>query len=50
MEAAIAGVLGVAADRVNVKITSTDRLGFIGREEGIAALAVALIEETEERG
>jgi 2-C-methyl-D-erythritol 2,4-cyclodiphosphate synthase len=49
MEGAIAGVLGVAADRVNVKVTSTDRLGFIGREEGIAALAVALIEETDER-
>jgi 2-C-methyl-D-erythritol 2,4-cyclodiphosphate synthase len=49
MESAIAGVLGVAADRVNVKITSTDRLGFIGREEGIAALAVALIEQRGER-
>ena len=43
MEGVIAGVLGVAPERVNVKITSTDHLGFIGREEGIAALAVALI-------
>jgi 2-C-methyl-D-erythritol 2,4-cyclodiphosphate synthase len=49
MESAIAGVLGVASERVNVKITSTDHLGFIGREEGIAALAVALITELEER-
>jgi len=48
MEGAIAGVLGVAPERVNVKVTSTDRLGFIGREEGIAALAVALITELEE--
>jgi 2-C-methyl-D-erythritol 2,4-cyclodiphosphate synthase len=38
-------VLGVAPERVNIKITSTDHLGFIGREEGIAALAVALITE-----
>ncbi len=43
MEAVIADVLGVAADRVNVKVTSTDGLGAIGRGEGIAAQAVALI-------
>jgi 2-C-methyl-D-erythritol 2,4-cyclodiphosphate synthase len=49
MEAAVAAVLGVDASRVNVKVTSTDRLGFLGRKEGIAALAVALIEETEVR-
>ena len=49
MEGVIAGVLGVAPERVNVKITSTDHLGFLGREEGIAALAVALITELEER-
>jgi 2-C-methyl-D-erythritol 2,4-cyclodiphosphate synthase len=48
MEATIANVLGVAADRVNVKVTSTDELGFIGRGEGIAALAVALIVESGE--
>ncbi len=47
MESAIAGVLGVAGDRVNVKISSTDALGFLGREEGIAALAVALIVAAE---
>jgi len=49
MVGSIADVLGVGADRVNVKVTSTDQLGFIGREEGIAALAVALIEAAEER-
>jgi len=43
MEAVIADVLGVEAGRVNVKVTSTDRLGAIGRGEGIAALAVALL-------
>jgi 2-C-methyl-D-erythritol 2,4-cyclodiphosphate synthase len=47
MESAIAGVLGVAGERVNVKISSTDALGFLGREEGIAALAVALIVTAE---
>jgi len=49
MEEVIAGVLGVPPERVNVKITSTDHLGFIGRGAGIAALAVALITQAEER-
>ncbi|MFP8880387.1 MAG: 2-C-methyl-D-erythritol 2,4-cyclodiphosphate synthase, partial [Myxococcota bacterium] len=44
MEDVIAGLLGVATDRVNVKVTSTDRLGAIGRGEGIAAQAVVLLE------
>jgi 2-C-methyl-D-erythritol 2,4-cyclodiphosphate synthase len=49
MEGAIAGVLGVAPERVNIQVSSTDHQGFVGREEGIAALAVALIKEVEER-
>lgn len=44
----LAAVLGADESRVNVKVTSTDRLGFLGREEGIAALAVALIGDPEE--
>jgi len=44
----LAETLGVEPARVSVKVTSTDRLGFIGREEGIAALAVALVGAPEE--
>lgn len=44
MREAIAVLLGVGVDCVSVKATTTERLGFCGRGEGIAALAVALIQ------
>ena len=43
MQAALAAVLGVPGERVNVKATSTDGIGAIGRGEGIAAFAVVLL-------
>ncbi|WP_137792293.1 2-C-methyl-D-erythritol 2,4-cyclodiphosphate synthase [Bacillus sp. E(2018)] len=45
MRGVIAGIFGVDVDRINVKATTTEKLGFPGREEGIAAQAVVLIEK-----
>lgn len=47
MKANIATALGITARRVGVKATTNEHLGFIGRREGIAALAVASIELPE---
>jgi 2-C-methyl-D-erythritol 2,4-cyclodiphosphate synthase len=46
MRARLAETLGVEPDRVNVRATTTDRLGFTGRGEGLAAEALALLTES----
>lgn len=50
MRETLAGVLGVALERVNIKATTEEGLGFTGRGEGIACHAVCLLEERNKEG
>ena len=43
MQERLAEAAGIEPDQINIKATTAEKLGFVGREEGIAALAVALI-------
>ncbi|MBO7419434.1 MAG: 2-C-methyl-D-erythritol 2,4-cyclodiphosphate synthase [Bacteroidaceae bacterium] len=45
MQQVLAEVMGIDADDVSIKATTTEKLGFTGREEGISAFATVLIEK-----
>jgi 2-C-methyl-D-erythritol 2,4-cyclodiphosphate synthase len=45
MQTTLAQVMGIDVEDVSIKATTTERLGFTGREEGISAYAVALIQK-----
>ena len=45
MQACLANVMGCDADQVSIKATTTEKLGFTGRQEGISAYAVCLVEK-----
>ena len=45
MQECMAAIIGTAPDNISIKATTTERLGFTGRQEGISAYAVALIEK-----
>ncbi|MFZ5816981.1 MAG: 2-C-methyl-D-erythritol 2,4-cyclodiphosphate synthase [Bacillota bacterium] len=50
MRERISGVLGVLPRRVGLKATTNEKMGFVGEEQGMAAYAVALIEEISSKG
>ena len=43
MQQVIAGILGVNENQVSIKATTSEKMGFVGREEGIAAYATVLL-------
>lgn len=45
MQKVIAGIIDISVDDISIKATTTEKMGFIGRGEGIAAYATALLEK-----
>ncbi len=45
MKTCLAGVMGVDEEDVSIKATTTEKLGFVGKEEGVAAFATVLIQK-----
>ena len=43
MQTCIAGILGIELDAVSIKATTTEKMGFVGREEGLVAYATCLL-------
>lgn len=46
MQEAIAGITGITTKNISIKATTTEKLGFVGREEGLVAYAVVLLENS----
>ena len=44
MKSVLAQIMGVTPDQISIKATTTEKLGFVGRDEGVSAYAVALIQ------
>jgi 2-C-methyl-D-erythritol 2,4-cyclodiphosphate synthase len=44
MQGVIAGIVGIGEDAVSIKATTTEKMGFVGREEGLVAYATVLLE------
>lgn len=47
MQEAIANVAGIATEQISIKATTTERLGFVGREEGLMAYATVLLKKDD---
>jgi 2-C-methyl-D-erythritol 4-phosphate cytidylyltransferase/2-C-methyl-D-erythritol 2,4-cyclodiphosphate synthase len=47
MRASISRIIGLEKNRISVKATTSEKLGFTGREEGIASLATATVSKVE---
>ena len=45
MRKVIAGIVGIAEENISIKATTTEKMGFAGREEGLYAQAVVLLEK-----
>src|SRR5690606_2354114 len=46
MQQCLAAVMGISIEDISIKATTTEQLGFVGREEGVSAYAVALVYKT----
>jgi len=46
MQEAIAPILAITTDAVSIKATTTEKMGFAGREEGLMAMATVLLQQS----
>ncbi|MCX6274125.1 MAG: 2-C-methyl-D-erythritol 2,4-cyclodiphosphate synthase [Bacteroidetes bacterium] len=46
MQTVLAGVMNISTEDISIKATTTEKLGYVGREEGVSCYAVALIEKS----